>query len=100
MKWEWRNDRHSECNLCNCLKKSEKNLGLQQGLNPWPRGYWCDALPTKQWSHWRWEQVNCWFICSRGKGGVKMTYEITYEMRKWNENVEMIVAVTAIYAIA
>ena len=37
MKWKWRNDRCSECNLCNCVKKPEKNSGLQQGLNPWPR---------------------------------------------------------------
>ena len=38
MKWKWRNDRHSELNLCNCVKKPEKkNSGLQQGLNPWPR---------------------------------------------------------------
>ena len=37
MKWRWRNDRRSECNLCNCVKKPEKNSGLQRGLNPWPR---------------------------------------------------------------
>ena len=24
MKWKWRNDRRSECNLCNCVKKPEK----------------------------------------------------------------------------
>ena len=24
-------------NLCNCVKKPEKNSGLQRGLNPWPR---------------------------------------------------------------
>ena len=37
MKWKWRNDRRSEHNLCNCVKKPEKkNSGLQQGLNPWP----------------------------------------------------------------
>ena len=34
---KWRNDRRSELNLCNCVKKPEKNLGLQRGLNPWPR---------------------------------------------------------------
>ena len=62
MKWKWRNDRRGERNLCNCVKKPEKkNSGLQRGLNPWPR----DALPTELWSHWRWEQVNCGFICSR-----------------------------------
>ena len=33
--WKWRNDRRSERNLCNCVKK--KNSGLQRGLNPWPR---------------------------------------------------------------
>ena len=24
-------------NFCNCVKKPEKNSGLQRGLNPWPR---------------------------------------------------------------
>ena len=37
MKWESRNDRRSERNLCNYVKKPEKNSGLQRGLNPWPR---------------------------------------------------------------
>ena len=37
MKWKWRNDRRSEHNLRNCVKKPEKNSGLQPGLNPWPR---------------------------------------------------------------
>ena len=36
MKWKWRNDHRSERNLCNCVKKPEKNSGLQRGLNPWP----------------------------------------------------------------
>ena len=27
----------SERNLCNYVKKPEKNSGLQRGLNPWPR---------------------------------------------------------------
>ena len=67
MKWKWRNDRRSERNLCNCVKKPEKNSGLQRGLNPWPtsRFYRCDALATELWSHWRLEQVSCGFICSR-----------------------------------
>ena len=64
MQWKWRNDRRSERNLCNCVKKPEKNSGLQRGLNPWPRNYRCNALPTELWSHWRWEQINCGFICS------------------------------------
>ena len=59
MKWKWRNDRRSERNLCNCVKKPEKKKGLQRGLNAWPCDYRCNALPTELWSHWRWEQVNC-----------------------------------------
>ena len=34
MKWKWRNDSRSERNLCNCLKKTKKNSGLQGSLNP------------------------------------------------------------------
>ena len=68
--WKWNENEEmicavNTCNLCNCVKKPEKNSGLQRGLNPWPRDYRCDALPTELWSHWRWEQVNCGFICSR-----------------------------------
>ena len=50
MKWKWRR---------NLKKKKQKNKksGLQWSLNPWPRDYRCDALPTELWSHWRWEQV-------------------------------------------
>ena len=62
-KWKWRNDCPGERNLCNCVKKAEKNSGLQRGLNPWPRDYRCDALPTELWSHWRWEQVSLRFAC-------------------------------------
>ena len=29
MKWKWRNDHRSERNLCNCVKKPEKNSGLR-----------------------------------------------------------------------
>ena len=35
--WKWRNDRRRERNLWNCVKKPERNSGLQRGLNPWPR---------------------------------------------------------------
>ena len=35
--WKWRNDPRSERNLCHCVKKHERNSGLQRGLNPWPR---------------------------------------------------------------
>ena len=37
VKWKWRKERRSKRNLCNCVKKPEKNSGLQRGLNPWPR---------------------------------------------------------------
>ena len=65
-RYQMKNDpRSCDRNFYNCVKKPEKNSGLQRGLNPWPREYRCDALPTELWSHWRWEQVNCGFICSR-----------------------------------
>ena len=35
--WKRRNDRRSERNLRNCVKKHEKNSGLHWRLNPWPR---------------------------------------------------------------
>ena len=54
MKWRWRNDRHSELNLCNCMKNPEKNSGLQRGLNPWPRDYRCDALAKFTCSQRQW----------------------------------------------
>ena len=34
MKMKNINDRRSERNLCNCVKKPEKNSGLQRGLKP------------------------------------------------------------------
>ena len=34
--WKWRTDRRSKRNLCNCVKKPEKNSGPQWGLNPRP----------------------------------------------------------------
>ena len=43
----------------------KKSSRLKRDWNPWPRDYRSDALPTELWSHWRWEQVNCGFICSR-----------------------------------
>ena len=57
MKWRWRNDRRSERNLCNCVKKPEKNSGLQRGLNPWPRDtgamlYQLSYEATDVWSRW------------------------------------------------
>ena len=64
------------------------------GFEPVTSRYRCDALPTELWSHWRWEQVSCGFICSRERNEcLYMIYEMnhmwTAEM-KWNEG--MIVA--------
>ena len=39
---------------------------IQWGLNPWSRDTGAMFYhATELWSHWRWEQVNCGFICSR-----------------------------------
>ena len=61
MKWKWRNDRRSERNLCNCVKKPEKKFRTSTGFEPVTSQYRWDALPTELWNHWRWEQVNCGF---------------------------------------
>ena len=52
MKWNQEMIVAVKLNLCNCVKKLEKNAELQWGLNPWPHDYQCDALPTELWSHW------------------------------------------------
>ena len=46
-------------------KEAWKKFRTSTGLEPVTSRYRCDALPTELWSHWRWEQVNCGFICSR-----------------------------------
>ena len=63
MKWRWLSQWTQFMQLCKEAWK--KNSGLQRGLNLWLCDYRCDALPTELWSHWRWEQVNGGFICSR-----------------------------------
>ena len=35
--WKWRNDRRSERNLCNCVKKSEKKREIQDFNGVWTR---------------------------------------------------------------
>ena len=35
--WKWRNDRRSERNLCNCVKKSEKKRKIQDFNGVWTR---------------------------------------------------------------
>ena len=46
-------------------KEAWKKFRTSTGFEPVTSRYWCDALPTELWSHWRWEQVNCRFVCSR-----------------------------------
>ena len=75
--WRWRNDRRSERNLCNCVKKPEKKFRTSTGFEPVTSWYQCDALPTELWSHWRWEQVSCGFICSSERNECQW-YEINH----------------------
>ena len=53
MKWKWRNDRRSERNLCNWVKKPEKKIQDFNGFEPMTWRYRCDTLATELWSHWR-----------------------------------------------
>ena len=46
-------------------KEPWKKFRTSTGFEPVTSRYRCDALPTELWSHWRWEQFNCGFICSR-----------------------------------
>ena len=69
-----KNDRCIERNSCNCVKKPEKKkFRTSTGFEPVTSRYRCDALPTELWSHWRWEQVNCGFICSRDLFHISLT---------------------------
>ena len=45
MKWKWRNDCRSERNLFNCVKKPEKNSGLQRG-DFFHRNIWTHNWPA------------------------------------------------------
>ena len=72
-------------------KEAWKKFRTSTGLGPVTSRYRCDALPTELWSHWRWEQVNFGFICSReryegewciwNKAYVNCGYEIKWRMR-------------------
>ena len=71
-------------------KEAWKKFRTSTGLEPVTSRYRCDALPTELWSHWRWEQVNFGFICSReryvsewciwNKSYVNCRYEIKWRM--------------------
>ena len=78
MKRKWRNDRSSERNLCNCVKKPEKNSGLQRGLNPWPRD-----LPVRCPTNWAMKPLTLgagrlWVHIFPWKKYVLMIYEINH----------------------
>ena len=45
--WRWRNDRRNERNLCNCVKKPEKNSGRQRGFEPVT-----SRLPVRSSTNW------------------------------------------------
>ena len=47
MKWKWRNDRRSEHNLCNCVKKPEKKI--QDFNRVWTRKL---AIPVRCSTNW------------------------------------------------
>ena len=89
MKWKWRNDR--ERNLCNCVRKPEKNSGFQRGLNPWPRN-----LPVRCSTNWAMKPRTVgagqlWVHMFPWKKWVLMIYEInhirTTEMKwKWRND--------------
>ena len=46
-------------------KEAWKKFRTSTGFEPVTSRYRCDALSTELGSHWRWEQVNFGFICSR-----------------------------------
>ena len=49
MKWKWRNDRRSERNLCNCVKKPEKKKKFQDFNGVWTRDL---AIPVRCSTNW------------------------------------------------
>ena len=91
MKCKWRNDRRSECNLCNRVKKTDKNSGLQQGLNLSHH-----HLPVRCSTNWAMKPLTLgagqlWVHMFPWKKWVLMIYEInhmwTAEMkRKWRND--------------
>ena len=69
-------------------KEAWKKFRTSTGLEPVTSRYRCDALPTELWSHWRWEQVNFGFICSRERYvGEWCIWNKSYgEMGKWGRS--------------
>ena len=76
IQWWWRNDRRSERNLCNCVKKPEKN---SMGFEPVISRYRWDALPC----NWAMKPLTLgagqlWIHMFPWKRCVLMIYEINH----------------------
>ena len=84
------------------VKKPEKNSGLQWGLNPWPRdtGAMLYQLSYEATDVGSGSVVGSYVPVKEMSVNDILKKKKIYELRKWNENEEMIVAVSAIYAIA
>ena len=65
-------------------KKCKTSTGFES-VTSWYRFH---ALPTELWSHWRWDQVNCGFICSRERNDIwnKSYMNCGNKMKKWRND--------------
>ena len=78
MKWKWRNDRRSERNLCNCVKKPEKKI--QDFNRVWTRDL---AIPLRWSTNWAMKLLTLgagqlWVHMFPWKKWVLMIYEINH----------------------
>ena len=71
MKWKWRNDRRSERNLCNCVKKPEK---IQDFNGVWTRDLAITSAMLYQLSY---EVTD---VGSRSIVGVKNTFKTVLDI--------------------
>ena len=69
-------------------KEAWKKCRTSTGFESVTSRYRCDALPTELWSHWRWEQVNCGFICCHERNDIwnksYMNCGNEMKMKKWS----------------
>ena len=77
-KWRWRNDRRSERNLCNCLKKPEKKIRTSTGFEAVT-----SRLPVRCSTNWAMKQLTLgagqlWVHMFPWKKWVLMIYEINH----------------------
>ena len=101
--WKWRNDRRSERNLCNCVKKPEKKIQDFNGI--WTRDLAITGAMLYQLSYEATDVGSRSIVGSYVPMKEMRVNDIWnklwfHELRKWNENKEMIVAVNVTYAIA